>query len=117
VRTNASVRPHAKGGLAAIDPDDLDASKLSSEGASSLFEALHVAQAAWTHVPPVRRAVPALGVIHGPQAPVWIHALRALVSIPLAAQAQASLLLLAYSPCAERVRREREVQQLALIRE
>jgi hypothetical protein len=69
-------------------------------------------------VPPaVQRAVPALGVIHGPQAPVWIRALQALVSIPLVAQAQASLLLLAYSPCAERARREREVEQLALIRE
>jgi hypothetical protein len=67
--------------------------------------------------PPVQRAVPALGVIHGLQAPVWIHALRALVSIPLVAQA--SLLLLAYSPCAERARRECEieVEQLALIRE
>jgi hypothetical protein len=96
-------------------PDDLRASKLSSEGASCLFEALHVAQAAWTHVPPVRRAVPALGVIHGLQAPVWIHALRALVSIPLVARA--SLLLLAYSPCAERERREREVERLALIHE
>jgi len=64
-----------------------------------------------------QRAVTALGVIHGPRAPVWIHALRVRVSIPLAVQAQASLLLLAYSPCAERERREREVQQLALIRE
>ena len=91
--TDAFVRPHAIGALPAIDPNDLYASKLNSEGASSLFEALHVAQAAWTHVPPVQRAVPALGVIHGLQAPVWIHALRALVSIPLVAQAQASLLL------------------------
>ena len=66
-------------------------------------------------MPPVQRAVPALGVIRGLQAPVWIHALRALVSIPLVAQA--SLLFLAYSPCAERARRECEVQQLALIRE
>ena len=64
-----------------------------------------------------QRAVPALGVIHGPRALVWIHALRALVLIPLAVQAQASLLLLAYSPCAERERREREAQQMALIRE
>jgi len=69
-------------------------------------------------VPPaVQCAVPALGAIHGLQAPVWIHALRARVSIPLAVQAQASLLLLAYFPCAERARREREAQQLALIRE
>ena len=65
--------------------------------------------------PAVQSAVPALGVIRGLQAPVWIHALRALVSIPLAAQVL--LLLLAYSPCAERARRECEVQQLALIRE
>jgi hypothetical protein len=108
VGTDERVRPYVTGALPAIDPNDLCASKLSSEGASSLFEALHVAQAAWTHVPPaVQRAVPALGVIHGLQAPVWIHALRALVSIPL----------LAYSPCAERARSEREVQQLALIRE
>jgi hypothetical protein len=71
-------------------------------------------------VPPAaQRAALALGVIHGLQAPVWTHALRALVSIPLAAQAQASLLLLAYSPCAERARHEREIEieQLALIRE
>ena len=117
LRGDECVRPHATGALPSIDPTDLCASKLNSEGASSLFEALRVAQAAWTHVPPVQRAVPALGVIHGRQAPVWIHALRALVSIPLAAQAQASLLLLAYSPCVERARREREVQQPALIRE
>lgn len=67
--------------------------------------------------PAVQRAVLAPGVIHGLQAPAWIHALRALVSIPLVAQALASVLLLAYFPCAERGRRECEVQRLALIRE
>lgn len=104
--TDAFVRPY----VISNRPDDLYAF-LSSEEVSSLFEALRVAQAAWTHAPPaVQRAVPAPGVIHGLLAPVWI---------PLVAQAQASLLLLAYSPCAERARHEREIEieQLALIRE
>jgi hypothetical protein len=126
LRRDGRIRPSRRDRSATSHrPDDSCASKLSSEGASSLFEALHVGQAALTHVPPavlravpaLRHAVPALGVIHRPRALVWIHALRVLVSIPLAVQAQASLLLLAYSPCAERERREREAQQLALIRE
>jgi len=63
-------------------PGDLYAF-LSSEEVSSLFEALRVAQAAWTHVPPaVQRAVPALA---------WIHALRAQASTPPAGPPQASI--------------------------
>ena len=119
LRRDKRIRPSPRDRSATSNRVDHScASKPSSEGASSLFEALRVAQAAWTHVLAVaQRAVTAQGVIHAQRAPVWIHAQRALVLIPLAVQAQASLLLLACSPCAERARREREVQQLALIRE